>query len=101
LQAQAESLLKKAVTLMPRSAEGHYLLGQLAMQQSRLKDAETELSLSVRSDPDRSRAHFALSVVYRRMGRTDDATKEFALYQNLKQAEESGMTTGMTAAEKP
>jgi hypothetical protein len=35
------------------------------------------------------------------MGRTDDATKEFALYQNLKQAEESGMTTGMTAAEKP
>ena len=101
LQAQAESLLKKAVTLMPRSAEGHYLLGQLAMQQSRLKDAETELSLSVRSDPDRSRAHFALSVVYRRMGRTDDATKEFALYQNLKQVEESGMTTGMTAAEKP
>ena len=101
LQAQAESLLKKAVELMPRSAEGHYLLGQLAMQQSRLKDAETELSLSERSDPDRSKAHFALSVVYRRMGRTDDATKEFALYQNLKQVEESGMTTGMTAAEKP
>ena len=101
LQAQAESLLQKAVKLTPQSAEGHYLLGQLAMQQSRLKDAETELSLSVRSDPDRSKAHFALSVVYRRMGRTDDATKEFALYQNLKQGEENGMTTGMTAAEKP
>lgn len=101
LQAQTESLLQKAVKLMPRSAEGHYLLGQLAMQQSRLKDAQTELSLSVRTDPDRSKAHFALSVVYRRMGRTDDASQEFALYQNLKQVEESGMTTGMTAAEKP
>jgi len=101
LQAQAESLLKKAVKLMPRSAEGHYLLGQLAMQQSRLKDAETELSLSLRSDPDRSRTHFALSVVYRRVGRTDDATKEFALYQNLKQVEENGMTPEVTAADKP
>jgi len=37
LQAQAESLLQKAVKLTPQSAEGHYLLGQLAMQQSRLK----------------------------------------------------------------
>jgi tetratricopeptide (TPR) repeat protein len=101
LQAQAERLLQKAVKLTPQSAEAHYLLGQLAMQQSRLKDAETEFSLSLESDPDRSRAHFALSVVYRRMGRTDDATKEFALYQNLKQVEESGTATGMTAAAKP
>jgi tetratricopeptide (TPR) repeat protein len=101
LQAQAEGLLQKAVKLTPQSAEAHYLLGQLAMQQSRLKDAETEFSLSLQSDPDRSRAHFALSVVYRRMGRTDDATKEFALYQNLKQVEESGTATGMTAAAKP
>jgi tetratricopeptide (TPR) repeat protein len=101
LQAQAERLLQKAVKLAPQSAEAHYLLGQLAMQQSRLKDAETEFSLSLQSDPDRSRAHFALSVVYRRMGRTDDATKEFALFQNLKQVEESGTATGMTAAAKP
>ncbi len=101
LQAQAESLLQKAVKLTPRSAEAHYLLGQLAMQQSRLKDAETEFSLSLQSDPDRSKAHFALSVVYRRMGRTDDATKEFALYEGLKQAEESGTAAGMMASGKP
>ena len=100
LQAQAESLLKRAVKLAPQSAEAHYLLGQLAMQQSRLKDAETELSLSLQSDPDRSKAHFALSVVYRRMGRIDDATKEFALYQSLKHVEESGTPTGTTAAAK-
>ena len=101
LQAQAKSLLEKAVKLTPQSAEAHYLLGQLAMQQSRLKDAETEFSLSLQSDPDRSKAHFALSIVYRRMGRTDDATREFALYQSLKQVEESGAATGMTAVGKP
>jgi len=95
--AQEESLLQEAVKLAPQSAEAHYLLGQLALQQSRLKDAETEFSLSLLSDPDRSKAHFALSVVYRRMGRTDDATKEFAVYQDLKQAEESGTTAAMKA----
>jgi tetratricopeptide (TPR) repeat protein len=101
LQAEAESLLQKAVKLAPQSAEAHYQIGQLALQQNRLKDAETELSLSLQSDPDRSKAHFALSVVYRRMGRTSDATKEFALYEGLKQSEEGGTGTAMTAAEKP
>ena len=101
LQAEAESLLQKAVKLAPQSAEAHYQLGQLALQQSRLKDAEAELSLSLQFDPDQSKAHFALSVVYRRMGRTEDAAKEFALYQDLKQAEESGTTPAMTPAGKP
>jgi tetratricopeptide (TPR) repeat protein len=101
LQTQAESLLQKAVKLAPQSAEAHYQFGQLAMQQSRLKDAEAEFSLSLQSDPDRSKAHFALSVVYRRMGRTNDATKEFALYQDLKHAEESGTTAAMAPAGKP
>jgi tetratricopeptide (TPR) repeat protein len=101
LQEQAENLLQKAVKLTPQSAEAHYLLGQLAMQQNRLKDAEKELSLSLQADPDRSKSHFALSVVYRRMGRTDEATKEFALYQNLKQIEESGTPTAMVGMERP
>jgi tetratricopeptide (TPR) repeat protein len=101
LQAEAENLLQKAVKLAPQSAEAHYQLGQLALQQSRLKDAEAEFSLSLRSEPDRSKTHFALSVVYRRMGRTDDATRQFAIYQDLKRAEESGTSAAMTAAEKP
>jgi tetratricopeptide (TPR) repeat protein len=101
LQTQAESLLQKAVKLAPQSAEAHYQLGQLAMQQSRLKDAEAEFSLSLQSDPDRSKTHFALSVLYRRMGRTENATKEFALYQNLKHAEEGGATSAMAPTGKP
>lgn len=101
LQAEAGNLLQKAVKLAPQSAEAHYQLGQLALQQSRLKDAEGEFSLSLQSEPDRSKAHFALSVVYRRMGRTDDATRQFAIYQDLKRAEESGTSAAMTAAEKP
>jgi tetratricopeptide (TPR) repeat protein len=99
-QAQADRLLQRAIKLAPQSAEAHYLLGQLALQQGRLKDAEAELSRSLQSDPDRSKTHFALSVAYRRMGQTGDATREFALYQNLKQAEESGAAPTMGTAGK-
>lgn len=101
LQGEAASLLQKAVKLAPRSAEAHYQLGQLALQQSRLNDAEAELSRSLESEPDWSKTHFALSVVYRRMGKIKDATREFAIYQDIKQAEESGTTTAMTPAGKP
>jgi hypothetical protein len=35
------------------------------------------------------------------MGRTENATKEFALYQNLKHAEEGGATSAMAPTGKP
>ena len=101
LEAQGEKLLQKAVKLAPQSAQAHYLLGQLAIEQGKLKEAEAELLLSVQSDPDRSKAHFALAGVYRRMRRPEEAAKEFARYQELKQAEESGTTTGVVMPETP
>ena len=100
LQAEAANLLEMAVKLAPQSAEAHYQMGQLALRQSRLKDAEAELLHSLQSDPDQSKAHFALSTVYRRMGRVDDAAKQFLIYQDLKQVEESGTRAAMTAGKQ-
>ena len=95
LQAQAESLLQQAIKLTPQSAEAHYLLGQLALQDGRLQEALDELTESIHADPDRSKPHFALSGVYRRLGRTDEAAKEFTLYQKLKQREENTAPSAM------
>lgn len=95
VQAQAESLLRQAIKLTPQSSEARYLLGQLALQDGRLQEALDELTQSIHSDPDRSKPHFALSGVYRRLGRTDDAAKEFALYQKLKQGEEDTAPSAM------
>lgn len=95
LQTQAESLLRQAIKLPPQSAEAHYLLGQLALQDGRLREALDELTRSVQLDPNRSKSHFALAGLYRRMGRADDAAKEFALYQKLKQGEENTMPSAM------
>ena len=97
--AQAKDLLEKALKLSPQSAQAHYLLGQIALQEGQLKEAEEDFLHSLASDPDRSKTHFALSRVYRRMERTDQAAKEFALYEKLKEREESGGTNPLAMSE--
>jgi tetratricopeptide (TPR) repeat protein len=101
LHTQAKDLLEKALKLDPQSAEAHYLLAQIALQEGKLKEAEEDLLRSLASDPDRSKTHFALSRVYRRTERADQAAKEFALYEKLKEREESGSTTPLVIPEKP
>jgi Tfp pilus assembly protein PilF len=93
VQVQAKELLEKALKLAPQSAQAQYLLGQIAVQQGQGKEAEEHFLRSLSFDPDRSKTHFALSRLYRRMGRAEQAAKEFALYEQLKQAEESGSST--------
>jgi predicted Zn-dependent protease len=100
-RGQARDLLEKALKLAPQSAQGHYLLGQIALQEGHLQEAGEELLRSLSSDPDRSKTHFALSRVYRRMGRADQAEKEFALYEKSKQAEESGSITSLATPQMP
>jgi Tfp pilus assembly protein PilF len=65
-----------------------------------LKEAEEDFLRALSFDPDRSKTHFALSRVYRRSGRAEQAAKEFALYEKLKQAEESGGSTALATPEK-
>ena len=88
LRLEATGLLQKAARLAPQSAEVHYQLGQLSLQQGQLSNAQRELLLSARLEPNQSKAHFALSSLYRRMKRSDDAAKQFAIYQDLKEKEE-------------
>jgi Tfp pilus assembly protein PilF len=99
LHAEAKTLLEKALKVAPQSAQAHYLLGQIALQEGKLKEAEEDFLRSLASDPDRSKTHFALSRVYRRMERTDQAAKEFAIYEKLKEREESGGTTPLLTLE--
>jgi tetratricopeptide (TPR) repeat protein len=85
---EAERLLRKAIELEPNSSGAHYLLGQLAFIEGESTKAEDELKKSIALDPNRSEAHFTLSSVYRRLNRKDEAAREFAEFQNLKQKEE-------------
>jgi len=98
--AQARDLLEKALKLSPQSSQAYYLLGQIALQDGELKEAEENLLHSLASDPDRSKTHFALSRVYRRMERSDQAAKEFALYEKLKEREEGGDNSPLVTLDK-
>jgi hypothetical protein len=57
--------------------------------------------IALQLEPNQSKSHFALSVLYRRMKRTDDAAKQFAIYRDLKGAEEGAKATAVAAGEKP
>jgi len=85
---EAERLLHKAVELEPNSSAAHYLLGRLAFVQGESAKAEDELKKSIALDPTRSEAHFVLSTLYRRSNRKDEASKELAEFQILKQTEQ-------------
>ncbi len=99
-QPYAKSLLEKAIALDPESAEAHYQLGQLALQEQRWKEAEAEFLLSARYAPGRSKTHFALSQLYRRTGQNEEAEQQFKVYQSLK-SQESGVAVVGSPAGKP
>jgi hypothetical protein len=88
------------VKLAPQSAEAHYQLGQLAMQQSRLKDAEAELSLSLNRILIGAR-RICIGSCVPKNGADRRCDEEFALYQDLKHAEEGGATSAMAPTGKP
>jgi tetratricopeptide (TPR) repeat protein len=96
-----EGLLHQAVKLDPRSPDAHYQLGQVALRQSKLEEAKSEFLVSLEADPDRSNTHFALSLVYRRMGQTTNAAEQFAIYEKLKQIEEHEAAMSDQSVEKP
>ena len=83
-QFQVESILR------PRSAEALYRLGSALLQQGQAKDtARAEqawmrlLAIDQKSD-FAAQAHFGLAALYRNAGKTAEADREMALYQELK-----------------
>jgi Flp pilus assembly protein TadD len=81
---RALSLFKRAISLDSSQAEPFYQLGNLALTKGNLREAMEYLKRAAELNRKDSRAHFALSKVYRRLGRAEQAEKEFQLYQKLK-----------------
>jgi len=88
-QARAESLLRSAAKHDPNLAEAQYQLGDLELRRGRTTLAIAHLENAVKISPKSSKLHFSLARAYRRIGRNEDAAKETALYEKLKEARES------------
>jgi tetratricopeptide (TPR) repeat protein len=86
-EAKAERLLKSAVARDNTLAEAHYQLGSLALQRGPVSSALIYLQTAAKLEPESAKVHFALSRAYRRLGQNEEAARQAALYDKLKEKE--------------
>jgi tetratricopeptide (TPR) repeat protein len=75
----------RALELQPDDPEANLGLGRVLLSMDQPKKAQPLLESAVRLDPSDPAAHYRLGSLYRQMGRSDDARRELAEFQHLKQ----------------
>jgi Tfp pilus assembly protein PilF len=101
-EARARQLLRSALALDPLLPEAHYQLGNLALKNGLMTEAQQHLEQAVKLDTRNGQAHFALARLYRRLGRKEESGREMDLYESLKGAEsqtDSGSPTNADSRE--
>jgi len=88
-EIQSISLLKTVISVDNSQSEPFYQLGSLELSKGNAQEAVELLKRAAELDPKASKVRFALSRAYRRLGRQEDADKEFQLYESLKSEEEA------------
>jgi tetratricopeptide (TPR) repeat protein len=80
----AEEDYKRALALQPKDSEAKTGLAIALLSTNRTNDAISLLESAVRDDPTNLVAHYRLSVLYRRAGRTADAQRETETFHHYK-----------------
>jgi cytochrome c-type biogenesis protein CcmH/NrfG len=83
----AEAHYRKALALQPKDAEAKTGLAIVLISLNQIDEAISLLESAVKDDPTNTVAHFRLSGLYRRAGRTADAEREmeaFRHYQDVR-----------------
>jgi len=81
---EARRLLTRTVELKPNFAFGHHQLAKLYLQTSEFDKALSSCRKAVEADPDLAQAYYVLAQVNSRMGQTEEAQKQLAIYQAVK-----------------
>ena len=80
---EAIAALKQAVSLDPKVFEAHWALGRALALSQRFSEAVEALKTAVSIMPDRADAHYQLGLAFRRLGRHEEAAREFALTDRI------------------
>jgi len=72
----------RATQLSPAFAEAYFGLGRSLLDSEKPADAVQPLETAVKLAPDNPTAHLALATAYQRLGRKQDAAREFALQKS-------------------
>jgi len=75
----------RALVLNPGDVEAQLGLGRLLASRDRPQEAVKYLRMAVQADPLNAEAHYRLASVCRKLQLTDEAAREFRLFQEIKQ----------------
>jgi Flp pilus assembly protein TadD len=81
---EAVSLLNKVLQRQPNHSNARYTLGKILIRKNDLAGALEHLEIAVKIDPDDSSKHFQLGEVYRKLGRREEAQRQYVTSQELK-----------------
>jgi len=84
----AEEDYQKALALQPRDSDAKTGLAIVLISGNRTNEAITLLESAIRDDPTNVVAHFRLSGLYRRAGRTADAERELKTFQHYQKVKD-------------
>ncbi len=73
----------QATALYPAFAEAYAGVGRCLLDSDKPADAMAPLETAVKLAPDNPTAHFALATAYQRLGRKEEAAREFALQKSM------------------
>ena len=85
-QAGAIEHFKRATTLDSGFAEAFIGLGTSLVSEKRFSEAVQPLETAVKLAPDDPMAHYNLAVALSRVGRKEDADREFAIHRKMQEA---------------
>lgn len=80
---EAIATLKRAVSLNPNIFEAHWTMGRALSLAERFQEAVDALQMAVVLEPNRSDAHYQLGLVLKRLGRADEAQREFDIVKTI------------------
>jgi tetratricopeptide (TPR) repeat protein len=95
----AVPFLTKAIGLQPDLWTAHQQLGKAYFMQKNYEDAQNELTLALNDDPE-GLAHYQLALVYKALGETEPASREFAAARKIKEDRLSQFKIEMPAGAK-
>jgi tetratricopeptide (TPR) repeat protein len=86
--SEAGELARQAISADPKNAEAHHVLGRVFLANGELLASATELETAKQLAPDSPGVRSHLAMVYRKLGRMQEAKAESAAFLTLKNKEE-------------
>jgi tetratricopeptide (TPR) repeat protein len=84
----AMSYARNAVEIEPSNAEAHHMVGRVLLRNQQYADSAKELESAKRLAPDSASIRYQLAQAYRKLGRKQDAERETAAFNLLKDKQE-------------